>query len=208
MKLVYGITVADEEFEVLRLLELLKNNTDDIIVVQMDLNKYNEDLFKKINNYTHRVYAYPFDNDFSKFKNELNKNCRLYGADFIFQLDADEMIPEFLIKNVNNHLKLYGSFTDAFAVPRINIVNGLTQEHLDKWGWIQTNDGRINYPDFQTRLFRSNLIWTGKVHERITGKLRMGSFPLQDDYSILHIKNIDKQEKQNSFYDNFRYSNI
>lgn len=200
MKLVYGITVADEEFEVLRLLELLKNNTDDDIVVQIDEKKYNEDLFVKIAKYTHCVYTYPFDNDFSKFKNNLNYNCKLYDADFIFQLDADEMISEFLIKNINNHLKLYGSFIDAFAIPRINIVNGITQEHIDKWGWRQTNDGRINYPDFQTRLFRSNLVWTGKVHERITGKLRMGSFPLQDDYSILHLKDINKQEKQNNFY--------
>jgi len=200
MNLVYGITVADEEFEVLRLLELLSNNTNDKIVVQMDEKKYSEDLFKKIAKYTNSVYTYPFDNDFSKFKNNLNSNCRSHGADFIFQLDADEMISEFLIKNVNNHLKLYGTITDAFAVPRINIVDGITEEHIKHWKWSVSNDGRINYPDFQTRLFRSHLVWTGKIHERISGKLRMSSFPLHDDYSILHIKNIDKQEKQNNFY--------
>lgn len=200
MNLVYGITVADEEFEVLRLLELLSNNTNDKIVVQMDEKKYSEDLFKKITKYTDSVYTYPFDNDFSKFKNNLNSNCRSHGADFIFQLDADEMISEFLIKNVNNHLKLYGTITDAFAVPRINIVDGITEEHIKNWKWSVSNDGRINYPDFQTRLFRSHLVWMGKIHERISGKLRMGSFPLKDEYSILHVKNIDKQEKQNNFY--------
>ena len=200
MKLVYGITVADEEFEVLRLLELLMNNTNDKIVVQMDEKKYSEDLFRKISKYTDSVYTYPFDNDFSKFKNNLNRECRLYGADFIFQLDADEMISEFLIKNVNNHLKLYGSITDAFAIPRINIVNGITEEHLKNWKWTISSDERINYPDFQTRLFRSHLVWMGKIHERISGKLRMGSFPLKDEYSILHVKDINKQEKQNNFY--------
>lgn len=208
MKLIYGITVGDEEFEVLRLLEHLTNHTDDTIVVQMDEKKYTEELFNKISKYTNKVYTHPFDNDFSKFKNELNSSCRSYGADFIFQLDADEMITEFMIKNVNNHLKLYSSITDVFAIPRINIVHGITEEHIIKWGWRKTSNGRINYPDFQTRLYRSNLYWTGKIHERILGKIRMSSFPLHDDYCILHEKSIDKQEKQNSYYDYIRSNSI
>jgi hypothetical protein len=35
---------------------------------------------------------------------------------------------------------------DVFWVPRINKVEGLTQEHINKWRWNVDQDGRINFP--------------------------------------------------------------
>ena len=60
---------------------------------------------------------------------------------------------EWLIKN--------NPGTDIFWVPRINTVKGLTQEHIDKWGWRVDDQGWVNFPDWQMRIYRNddNIYW-------------------------------------------------
>jgi hypothetical protein len=41
-------------------------------------------------------------------------------------------------------------------VPRVNTVKGITQEHIQKWGWIVDNQGRVNWPDLQWRIYANN----------------------------------------------------
>jgi hypothetical protein len=37
------------------------------------------------------------------------------------------------------------SNVDLIFVPRINTVNGITQEHVDKWGWrLSTIESHVN----------------------------------------------------------------
>ncbi len=58
----------------------------------------------------------------------------------------------------------------------------------------------INFPDLQGRIYKNDpsLRWEGKVHEKIEGAKSYGVLPSQ--YCLIHVKSIDKQESQNSFY--------
>jgi hypothetical protein len=90
---------------------------------------------------------------------------------------------------------------DLIFVPRINTVQGLTDEHIKKWGWNINEKGWVNYPDAQGRIYKKGMSWYGKVHERIYGGQKFSSLPTDDDdYCIQHHKTIGRQEKQNNFY--------
>jgi glycosyltransferase involved in cell wall biosynthesis len=137
-----------------------------------------------------------FVNDFAIWKNKLNDYC---SGDYILQLDADEMITEELIKMLPAILES-NSEVDLFVLPRINTVEGITEEHINKWGWKQDEQGRINFPDWQGRLYRKGLNWYGKVHERIIGAKKYSIMPEDEGFCILHPKTIERQERQNNFY--------
>jgi hypothetical protein len=61
----------------------------------------------------------------------------------------------------------------------------------------------IQMPDYQTRIYRrvSDIVWVGKVHERIVGYNTLSILPAEEEYSLYHHKNIERQRKQNSFYE-------
>lgn len=61
----------------------------------------------------------------------------------------------------------------------------------------------VNYPDSQTRIIRNNpqIYWASKVHEVITGYTQYAQLPLEERYTIYHEKEIDRQKRQNAFYD-------
>lgn len=135
--------------------------------------------------------------DFAAQKNHLNSICE---GKYIFQVDADETLaPELL---VNLHDILNANDIDLYSIPRINIVNGLTQDDINRWGWRINDKGHVMRPDYQTRLYKnsSDIKWHGKVHERITGHKTHTQLPDEDEYCIIHIKDIDRQRKQNDFY--------
>jgi len=155
MKLIYAITVSTEKEEVIRLIEFIKSNCNDDIVVQIDYTKGGyEQLFRNVGTYTQKVYITDFKNDFSDFKNQLNNTCVTYDADYIVQLDADEMVTEKFVKNIKDIIKENMHNTDLIYLPRINKVEGITKEHLIKWNWNMDSLGRINYPDFQGRVYK------------------------------------------------------
>ncbi len=62
----------------------------------------------------------------------------------------------------------------------------------------------INWNDPQLRLFKNidRIKWQNKVHEIPVGYKTYASFPAVYSYSILHYKDITKQEKQNEMYSN------
>ncbi len=93
---------------------------------------------------------------------------------------------------------------DIIFVPRVNTVNGLTEAHIQQWGWRVDEKGWINWPDYQTRIYKNtnDVEWFGKVHERITGYNTFSNFPAEEQFCLYHHKQIEKQEKQNKFYDN------
>lgn len=136
--------------------------------------------------------------DFAAQKNHLNKMCR---GKYIFQVDADETLSPTLLENL--HEILESNDVDMYAVPRINIVNGLTTEDIQRWRWNVNEKGYVQFPDYQTRLYRShpNIRWVGKVHEQITGFKTFSPLPAEEEYCIIHIKDIDRQRKQNKLYE-------
>ena len=91
---------------------------------------------------------------------------------------------------------------DIFWVPRINKVEGLTQAHIDKWGWNVDPKGRVNFPDYQCRILRNikEIKWENKVHEVLKGHKTESHLPANNEFCIHHPKTIERQEKQNEFY--------
>ena len=88
-------------------------------------------------------------------------------------------------------------------MPRVNIVNGLTQEDVIQWHWKLNEQGWVNWPDSQHRIFRNKpeIKWVNKVHEKIVGWRTYAELPSEDDsYALYHIKDIDRQRAQNEFY--------
>jgi hypothetical protein len=206
MKISFAITVCNEIEEIKRLIPFLlkhKRPQDEIVILFDEKNGSNEilDFLLEYNNLPNiqTWRGFEFDNNFSDWKNKLNGYC---NGDYIFQLDADEMISEYMVKNVSEIVSLNPE-VELLFLPRINKVNGITEEHIKSWNWKVDDFGRINFPDYQGRIYKKGLMWEGKVHERI-GKVKNYSLLPSDEvsYCIEHYKDIIKQEKQNNLYSN------
>jgi len=202
----YAITVCNEINEITTLVDFLQPRikSEDEILVQYDSDSATSQIKDYLNIISQihrniRVISFPLNKDFASFKNNLKNNA---NGIFIFQIDADEMPSEYLVENIHTFLE-YNKDVDLFFVPRINTVNGLTAEHIKKWGWKVNEKGWVNFPDYQTRIYRrtSEIEWSGKVHERIVGFENYTSFPADEIYCIIHPKTIDRQERQNNYYD-------
>jgi hypothetical protein len=61
----------------------------------------------------------------------------------------------------------------------------------------------INWCDYQFRLCKNKpeIKWEGKVHERLNGYVTITQLPSEPILALQHHKTIQKQEKQNSYYD-------
>jgi glycosyltransferase involved in cell wall biosynthesis len=191
----YAITAYNEHQELSRLLELLRNNIrqEDEIVILLDSNAT-----KEVRTVANKYTMHPLNGDFATFKNHLSKFCT---KDYIFQIDADEYPHESLIANLADILE-YNQTIDVFLVPRINTVSGLTDEHIKKWGWNVNDKGWVNFPDYQWRIWKNNgkIKWINKVHERLDGFKEYSLFPQMEEYCLFHPKDIERQERQNQFY--------
>ncbi len=203
MKISFAITVCNELTEIKSLLPFILNNKRecDEVVVLYDEKNGNEDVISFLNDFDNgssvKIRSGLFDDDFATRRNKLNSYC---DGDYIFQLDADEIISEHLIKNLSDIISL-NTEVDLFYVPRKNIVNGITEEHIKKWRWKVNESGWVNFPDYQGRIYKKGLHWYGKVHERITSGRIYSLLPPEDEnFFITHIKTINKQEKQNNYY--------
>ena len=94
---------------------------------------------------------------------------------------------------------------DIYFLPRINIVEGITQEYIQQRGWQVNEKGWINSPDIQDRLFKHNIgIKFNEIpHGRLVNEGKKYSlFPAEEIYSIIHIKSFKKQTSDNSWHDN------
>ena len=89
-----------------------------------------------------------------------------------------------------------------FIVPRINTVEGITQDHIKQWGWNIDSKGWINFPDYQSRIYRKSedIKWVNKVHERVEGTKTYSYLPDEEHWCLYHPKTIERQEQQNNFY--------
>ncbi len=201
----YTITACNEEKELAVLLDTLSQHItdDDELVIQLDSEKLTEEVREVIYRYLESiknliVIEFPLDKDFSRFKNNLKKYC---SKEWIFNIDADELPSGDMIDNL--HELLIDNDVDMFLVPRWNLVDGITEEHIKKWGWRVDEIGRINWPDYQTRIYKNKeeIVWKNKVHERLSGYETYSAFPEEKEFCLFHSKTIDRQENQNKFYE-------
>ena len=209
MKISYGITVHNEADELNKLLEVLvhKTNSEDEIIVCIDDTNGEDDAVRFVldswtQQYAHskmmKVYQRKLNKDFSAQKNSVIENA---VGDYIFHIDADEYPHNFLVLQLHRILEM-NEGVDLIWVPRVNTIDDMEQKHIDRWGWKGSENGWVNYPDYQARVFRNdkNIRWTRPLHEYITGCKTYAHLPPQEELSLYHPKTIDKQEKQNIFY--------
>ena len=204
MKISFAITVCNELQEIKRLVPFLleyKRPQDEIVILYDENNGDQLVLdfllpYNKLPN-VQTWRSFDFHKNFADWKNLLNSYCK---GDYIYQLDADEMISPYMIENISTIIEMNPD-VDLIYVPRINTVDGLTQEDIDKWGWRVNEKGWVNHPDYQGRIYRQKMGWYGKVHERIIGGNRFASLPMDEyDYHIIHHKQIERQRRQNNLY--------
>ena len=202
MKISYAVTVCSELEEIQRLLTFLlkhKELQDEVVITYDTENgsiEVEDFLFNHDGNF--RLAPFNFLGNFSNLKNHTKSMCE---GDYIFHLDADEIPHEMLMEQIHTILEM--NDVDLVWIPRVNTVDGITDEHIQQWGWRVTEKGWVNYPDYQARVFRNSdeIHWVGKVHERITGCEAYSHLPPHEELSLYHPKTIDKQVKQNELYD-------
>ena len=205
MKISYAVTVKDELIELDRLLFRLKKykrDKDEIVIVYDSSNGSTqvEQYLKSrtVSESPFRWHSFEFKNNFAELKNYVTKQCT---GDYIFQIDADEFPNEYLISVLPTVLESNAE-TEVYLTPRVNTVEGLTEAHIQKWGWNVNEQGWVNYPDYQWRIWKnkSEIKWINKVHERLEGFKTYVALPPQEEFSLYHPKDIERQEKQNNYY--------
>ena len=201
----YAITVCNEFVEIQKLIPFLlkhKRSEDNIVVLfdQKNGDKSVEEYLRaKSINGEISWHGGDFDHHFADWKNKLTSLCT---GDYIFQIDADEIphtslitaLPMILESNPDN---------EVYLIPRVNTVEGLTQEYISKWRWNVNDNGWINFPDYQWRIWKNvpNIRWVNKVHEKLQGFKTYAPLPAKEELSLYHPKDIERQVKQNNYYD-------
>ena len=200
MKISYAITVCNEETEIQRLVTFLlkhKELQDEIVITYDSKNgsKGVEEYLK--NNIGFSWHPFEFSGNFSDLKNHTKSKC---DGEYIFHLDADEIPHEFLMEQVHTVIEM--NSVDLIWVPRVNTVEGLTDEWIQKWGWRVSDKGWVNFPDYQARIFKNHkdIKWVKPVHEIISGHKTYAHLPPHEELSLYHLKTIDRQVKQNQLY--------
>jgi len=206
MTLSYAIPVCNEWIQLEYLLKYLfkHKREQDEIVVQCDKGNTTPSVYQVLQEYStyysvgFKVIEFPLNKDFASFKNNLKDAC---SGDYIFQIDADEYPDDYLMGTVGEVIKMNDK-VDVFWVPRINKVNGLTKKHIEKWRWNVDDKNRVNFPDYQCRIFKNvkRIKWKNKVHEILIGHKSQSQLPANDEFCLIHVKDIERQEKQNNFY--------
>ena len=205
MKISYAITVCNEKLEVKRLVDFLlanKRKQDEIVVLYDQKNGDKEviNMLTKLNKLPNfQVWRGFFEGHFADWKNKLTEYC---SGDYIFQIDADEMPHKECIETLPMLLTLNPD-VDVMLVPRVNTVEGLTQDHIAKWRWSVNEKGWVNWPDYQWRIYRNSdkIRWVNKVHEKLEGFDQYATLPMLEEHALYHPKDIKRQEKQNAYYD-------
>jgi len=201
----YTITACNEEKELLTLLDSITPHIsdEDELIIQLDVDRATDEVKSVVDQYLDSVknmvvIEFPLANDFSSFKNNLKKHCT---KEWIFNIDADEVPSSFLLTNIKSILKT-NEEVDMFLLPRWNTVFGITPNHIERWGWKFDEEERVNWPDYQTRIYKNkdSIVWVNNVHERIQGYDTYSNMPEDEAYCLYHMKTINKQESQNMFY--------
>lgn len=176
--------VKNEEKNLKRCLESIKNIADEIVIVDTGSEDKTVEIAKL---YTDKVFFYQWDNDFSKAR---NKSLEYATKNWILILDADEQLPKEEGKNLKQILKWNIDF-EAFHVRLVNYVHD-----------INIGDSVVlrvfkNRPEYR---------FTGKIHEQIIKSInensRSGSIG-STDIKIIHCgydpdkANINEKQKRN-----------
>ena len=205
MKISYAITVCNEFVEIQRLIAFLlehKRLQDSITVLYDEANGDPEiESFLRSHSVNGEFawHSGKFEGNFAAWKNKLTGLCT---GDYIFQIDADEIPCTPIMESLPAILSANDG-VDMIWVPRVNTVSNLTVDHIKKWNWSVNSEGWVNWPDWQGRIYKNHpsIKWENRVHEKLTGIKTFAQLPMEEDYSLYHAKTIERQERQNNYYD-------
>ena len=195
----YGITTHNEGEYIQTLLDQLLTTDNEIVIVDdFSTDEYTRHILDRAQKLGVNVIQHALNNDFAQQKNYLTSRCT---GEYILQVDADETLHSNLLLNLNELVT--ENTVDLIFVPRVNIVNGLTDADIQKWHWHVNELGWVQFPDYQGRIYRNHpsIQWQGKVHEQITGAQMVAALPPQEEWGLYHIKDIVRQRNQNKFYE-------
>jgi glycosyltransferase involved in cell wall biosynthesis len=204
MKISYAITVCNEAVEIQRLISFLlefKRTEDEIVVLFDESKNCNavEDYLRSHSiNGEFNWHKGKFEGHFADWKNKLNSLC---SGDYIFQIDADEIPHSSLIESLPFILEYNES--DIILVPRVNtLFPKVDENYIKKWGWKMNQKGWIQWPDHQWRIYKNTpeIKWVNKIHEVLEGYKNYANLPEMEEYALYHPKTVEKQEKQNNYY--------
>ena len=204
MQISYAITVKDELSEIQKLVSFLlehKRVEDEIVILYDSANGSSEVesfLRSKSVNGAFSWHKGEFKGHFAEWKNKLTSLC---SGDWILNIDADEIPHKNLMVNLPAVLETNPD-TDVFWVPRVNTVEGLTEQDIKNWRWRVNEKGHVNWPDPQMRIYRNveSIEWEKKVHETLKGYNSYAMLPQKEEWSLYHPKDIERQRKQNNYY--------
>lgn len=142
MKITFAITACNEHSQLKILIDsllyMLKTwgGGQCEIIVQTDEANTSTEVRELLNEYSfHKQitdwFQFPLNNDFAAYKNNLSTRA---SGDWIFQLDADEMPHHDLVEALP-HILSADDVPDVIVVPRLNVVKGITADHINEWGW-------------------------------------------------------------------------
>jgi len=164
MKISYSMLVHNETDTLEKLLKFLvkwKQPQDEIVI----LDDFSDDeKTKQILDFYVSAHDIVFEQrnllgDFASQKNYL-KN--MGSGDYSFNLDADEMISLWLIKNIHEIIASNEGI-DLIYLPRINTVEGLTQQHAQAWRWQVNEEGWVNFLIGKVGCFVTDQILGGSI---------------------------------------------
>ena len=201
MKISYAITVCNEFIEVQKLITFLLSykRSQDEIVVLYDQTNGNQEIPNYLSKKKVNLHKGNFEGHFADWKNKLTSHC---SGDYIFKIDADEIPNQYLIQYLPTLIESNPD-NEMYYVPRVNTVEGLTQEYIEKWRWNVNDKGWVNWPDYQMRIWKNKpeISWVNKVHEVLKGFQSYAPLPSEESLALYHPKQIERQVKQNDYYD-------
>lgn len=180
-KLSVVINTRNEEGNLPKAIDSVKNLTDEIVIVDMESEDGTVEIAKRLGAkvYSHKNVGY--------VEPARNFALRQAQGDWVLILDADEEIPESLLKILKNiihprgvHLNTSGvSFGSPevtyYRIPRKNIIFGKWMKHTLWW------------PDYQIRLFKRGFVsWGDEIHSLPITRGKGFDLPAKENFAITH----------------------
>jgi len=137
-KISFLVTCKNEGMALEKLLERLKRHCtthpecNTVVLDDFSTDEYTKNVlnsYKNLDNFIIRQHK--LTGDFSEHKNYGNSLCT---GEYIFAIDADEIPSDFLLDNLNAILNS-NSEVELYCLPRVNILLGLNERELLRWGW-------------------------------------------------------------------------
>jgi len=200
MFLSYLVTCHNETSSLDKLLsKLVQNKKDNHEIVLLDDYSDNPESLEIIQKYKEKTsfHQHKLDRNYGAHKNYGIEQCK---GTWIFQLDGDEYPTDLLLENIDVVLESNAD-NEVLWLPRLNYFVGVTELDVKTWGW-NYQDGMINFPDYQSRVYRnlSHIRYQRRLHEKVEGFKTYTFVPPQKDYAIVHEKTIEKQRQTNLNY--------